>query len=42
MNITDFFCIKFHIHFQGEPSFAMEILGAVRAQNLITVQNIRV
>jgi len=26
---------------QGEPSFAMEILGAVRAQNLTTVQNIR-
>jgi hypothetical protein len=27
---------------QAEPSFAMEILGAVRVQNLTTVQNIRV
>ncbi|CAF1278704.1 unnamed protein product [Adineta steineri] len=26
---------------QGEPSLAMEILGAVRAQNLTTIQNIR-
>ena len=26
----------------GDPAFAMEILGAVRAQNLATVQNIRV
>jgi len=26
---------------QGEPSFAMEVLGSVRAQNLTTVQNIR-
>jgi len=26
---------------QGEPSFAMEILGAVRAHNLTTIQNIR-
>lgn len=28
--------------FQGDPSYAMEILAAVRAQNLTTVQNIRV
>lgn len=27
---------------QNEPAFAMEVLGAVRAQNLTTVQNIRV
>lgn len=26
---------------QGDPSFAMEILGAVRGQNLTTVQNLR-
>ncbi|UJR25717.1 hypothetical protein I4U23_007068 [Adineta vaga] len=26
---------------QGEPSFAMEVLGTVRTQNLTTVQNIR-
>jgi len=26
---------------QDEPSFAMEVLGAVRAQNLVTIQNIR-
>ena len=27
---------------QGDPSFAMEVLGTIRAQNLATVQNIRV
>ncbi|CAF1149546.1 unnamed protein product [Adineta ricciae] len=26
---------------QGDPSFAMEVLGTIRAQNLATVQNIR-
>jgi hypothetical protein len=26
---------------QGEPSFAMEVLGAVRGQNLTTIQNMR-
>lgn len=36
-----------HLHWcvfssQGEPSFAMEITGTIRSQNLTTVQNIRV
>ena len=28
--------------FQNEPSFAMEILGAIRTQNVATIQNLRV
>lgn len=27
---------------QNEPSFAMEVIGAIRGQNLTTIQNIRV